>query len=157
MTMISKTYIPAAFGKKPETPNEALLAAAALLEEEGRWGQKDWFRHHNNSMEEYKDDPYCNSWHACADGALQIVTIGLIKSIIHGDYDSHDVVQWYCLMDGAYLLPEDRDQEDITPERLLYCEARDILDEALEGDSVEEFNDSNDRSEVIALLREAAQ
>lgn len=155
-TNIYKAYIPPTFGKKPETPQEALLSAAALLEEEGRWNQGTWFDHHNPNMDEYRDDPYCNSWSACADGALQIVTIGLAKHEAFAD-----VVIWDSLTDGAYLEPYERD-ESVKPEMKLYSEAKDLLTNAIRNttkndyEEVVSFNDNNDRDSIVSLMRSAA-
>ena len=71
-------YLPPGIDRAPQTPSEALGAAAAVLEEEGRWVQSTWYDHHDTSHPDYQDNPFCNGWSACAEGALQVVTIGAI-------------------------------------------------------------------------------
>ena len=150
--METKTYIPAAFGKAPETSTEALLSAAALLEEEGRWRQCAWFKHDDPSMEEYKDDPFCNGWQACADGALQIVTVGLIKK---------SSTTWDTF-DYAYVYSEERENHGIDTQRKIYSEARDRMTSVIKDrnmgsiSGIETYNDCHSRDEVVALLREVA-
>lgn len=150
--MTRKIYIPEAFGKSPENSTEALLAAAALLEEEGRWRQCTWFTHDDPNMQEYKDDPFCNGWQACADGALQIVTVGLSKEDEDALWD----------VDGnAYVYAQERLSPWVSEHQRIYSEARDRMTAVIRirypiSGSVETFNDCHDRDEVIALLREVA-
>lgn len=146
-------YIPPSFGRSPETAQDVLLSAAALLEEEGRWTQCIWYNHLDQSADEYSDDPYCNGWAACADGALQIVSIGLYKIKHH--------TSWITLTDDAYVRVGNRN--NITNKRRIYSEARDLFQKKLEEKypgkygGVEDYNDNVDsRDDVISLMKEAA-
>lgn len=86
-----KVYIPPTFGRPVENASDALESAAALLQEEGRWTKSNWYSHHDPSMEEYKDDPFCNGWASCAEGALMIVTGGMVKYCLTESYEDDDL------------------------------------------------------------------
>lgn len=77
--LAQKVYVPPTFGKNVKSASDALESAACLLEEEGRFMKSNWYLHNDTSMDEYKDDPYCNGWGSCAEGALMLVTGGMIK------------------------------------------------------------------------------
>jgi len=151
MTNISKSYVPAAFGHEPATTAEVLEAAACLLEEEGRWAKNVWFHHHNPMDDEYIDNPFCNGWSACADGALQLVSIGVFRRT--------DEPVWFSSAAYATYLDDDdnRDRRD------LYHDAHRILCRTIEkrtGEwgAVTRFNDakSTTREMVVETIRAAA-
>lgn len=83
-----RTYLPEGHSP-PKTPQQAILAAHALLSEEGRWAQGEWFKNPARIMTpyEFQDNPYCNSWRACMMGAVRIVTVGLSKKQFFPDSD----------------------------------------------------------------------
>jgi hypothetical protein len=154
-----KVYVPPAYGKRPKNPTQALEAAAALLEEEGRWRQGEWYSHDNPTMKEYADDPYCNGWGACADGALRIVTTGLLR-----DHDVNldlDVETCWTMFEREYLYPEDRGNK--TDPLVIYSAARDrvqhiLLVEYGYRSNLEEWNDEKaTREMVIDLFHLAAK
>lgn len=61
----------------PTTALEALKAARELLAEEGRWVSGHWFQ--NAHPEVDPEDPFCNSWAVCAQGAIGVVTVGAVR------------------------------------------------------------------------------
>lgn len=67
-------YVPA-YGQPAETVVEALTYARDLLLEEGRWTKQHDFRNPENKAG--VDTPFCNSWSACARGAVWVCTAGM--------------------------------------------------------------------------------
>lgn len=61
----------------PRTVVQALRNAKAILEREGAWMTGTWFK--NEHPEVNPEDPFCNSWAVCAEGAVGIATLGVIK------------------------------------------------------------------------------
>lgn len=149
-----KPYVPAAYGKTPETPSEVLEAAACVLEEEGRWAQGTWFKHHDPTHEEYKENPYCNGWSACADGALQVVTTGAYRR----PYLSAAAPFWFVSgISPAYL-----DDDNGRKAYALYTDAVDIADRYLNTQGVGGLISLNDRpsttrTTMVETLRAAAE
>lgn len=150
-------YVPDGFEGSPTTVADALDRTAALLDEEGRWTRGEWFRQDNRDDPRYREDPFCDGWSCCAEGALRLVTVG---------------VRW-----GKFTwIIDNRDVNDSD----LYEEARRTLLETineLHGESsgshyrftpggprypgfahVPSFNDhyAPDRSTVVAAVRAAA-
>lgn len=76
----SLVYVPEGHEGLPATVADVLERSAALLDEEGRWTRCTWLRATNMEHPDYREDPYCNGWSACADGALRLVTAGVIWS-----------------------------------------------------------------------------
>lgn len=145
--LISKRYVPPAFGREPTTPAEALEAAACVLEEEGRWVQSEWFHHRDPDNAEYADNPFCNGWSACADGALQLVTIGAFRR-------REAFEGWFISSVYGYYFndPEGRKHYE------LYRQAREVIDRSVHT-GLTRFNDTlhRTREEVVAALREGAK
>lgn len=72
-----RPYIPEGYDGEPVDEVDALKRARALLAEEGRWMQGDWFQ--NDHPEVDPEDPFCNDWRACAEGAVLMVTVGAVR------------------------------------------------------------------------------
>lgn len=135
-----RVYVPAAIGKEPTTPREALLSAAALLEEEGRWVQDVFYRNNADKTDEYVDDPWCNGWGTCAVGALQCVTLGVFKCDVPDYSRPFDDVAGNYPTSPKWLTDEDAlsrfvddyappgDWEDLTPAERICVEAHQLLD-----------------------------
>lgn len=90
-----RAYVPEGFEGDVVDDVDALKRAYALLDEEGRWVTGAWFR--NEHPEVDPDDPFCNSWAACVDGALLLVTTG-VRRWRRGD-DRGPTLQlpeWFC-------------------------------------------------------------
>lgn len=174
-TPTTRVYVPPAIGRKPTTPQEALLSAAALLEEEGRWVQGVYYRNAAQGTPEYVDDPYCNGWGTCAIGALQCVTIG-VHQYTGFDYSSsydHQLESWPRL--EKWNTPEDEyapfvdgyyDKDDfaeLSDVERIYVEAHQVLDIETAASTTFEhtigFNDDEHRTreDVIALFHRAAE
>lgn len=60
------------YGKKPRSARQALIQAHAFLAEEGQWIKDEFFR--DGDAQEAYEKAACNSWSACAMGALGLVT-----------------------------------------------------------------------------------
>lgn len=157
---VNERYIPPAFGREPETIADALEAAACVLEEEGRWTQGTWFHHEDPEHPDYNENPYCNGWHACADGALQIVTVGLFRGTADFGNDNGTVRAWLCNA-GAFT-----DCDEIKDRWAYYEAARRVLVDAIgeglppwENVGVVGFNDTGGRTrtEVVDMFRKAAR
>lgn len=145
-------YVPAAYGKTPTTAAEVCDAAACLLEEEGRWLQSNWYFHHDPTLEEYVDNPFCNGWGVCADGALQAVTVGT--------YRRNTWQGWF--MSG--LSPAYPDSDEGRLSYGLYCDALHLAEEHLQVLSggvyraITSWNDEmrRTREDVVGMFRGAA-
>lgn len=155
--LTSKTagpYIPPGFDRPPQVPSEAIAAAAAVIDEEGRWGRNEWFDHHDEQHPDYEQNPYCNGWTVCAEGALQIVTIGAVW--IPGSDDGSGAWDapspYYCSIEG-----------EPSPERELFNNARSYVQKAIGirygyGDShIPRFNDQRGitRDHVLEVFADA--
>lgn len=118
-----KLFLPDGWDKPPETPVEALKAARDLLRDEHKWTKGDWFK--NAHPEHDPEDPFCNSWKVCAEGAIGMVTIGASRL--------NDQFPWDFTCSGA----------DPNASKV-YDEAAALLADALDGDysSVPDFNDA---------------
>lgn len=77
MTVEFKTFLPDGWTAPPDTPLDALRAARDLLRDEHKWTKGDWFQ--NEHPEVDPEDPFCNSWKVCAEGAVAMVTIGACR------------------------------------------------------------------------------
>jgi hypothetical protein len=62
----------------PTTVLEALIAARDLLVDEHRWTKAEWFCNQDPHLN--PNDPFCNSWRVCAQGAINTVTIGMASA-----------------------------------------------------------------------------
>lgn len=85
--------------RTPETPRtvvQALRNGKAILEREGAWMTGTWFK--NEHPEVNPDDPFCNNWQVCAEGAVGIATIGVIKS---ADPRNHAALQSWTFTDNV--------------------------------------------------------
>lgn len=69
-----KAFRPAGFDSEPTTVVEALKQARTVILDEGRWMTGQWFQNEHPGVD--PEDPFCNSWAVCAEGALAIVTVG---------------------------------------------------------------------------------
>lgn len=72
-----KPFIPEGFEGEPVDEVDALKRARAVLEEEGRWIRGDWYQ--NDHPEVDPEDPFCNDWTVCAEGAVLMVTVGAAR------------------------------------------------------------------------------
>lgn len=143
-----RIYLPEGF-EPPTTPKEAILAAHALLEEEGRWVQGSWFDNPAQDVahDEYKDNPFCNSWHACMMGAVGIVTMGLTQQKFSDEGDVHWRLRVLGSREGGAEL---------------YKAVESVLDDLARQKGVPQgavaFNDSEGRTRqnVLDFLAEAA-
>jgi len=159
-----RVYIPPAYGHTPETPSEAIEAAATVLEEEGRWAQKTWFLHKNPLDDEYEDNPFCNGWVTCAQGALQLVTLGVHRQERNPTSACKpDCLSCISIWDapGAYIGITSNSPPG-TP-RDVYQRAMRHINAALaetvgDVDSLPEYNDleHTTREDVVGLFRHAA-
>lgn len=68
-------YVPKGFTGAPVDVVDALKRGRAVLVEEDRWVRSSWFQ--NKHPEVNVQDPFCNSWKVCAEGAVLVVTVGL--------------------------------------------------------------------------------
>jgi hypothetical protein len=68
-------YTPEGYPDPPTTIVETLEQAKTVLVREGTWCRSTWF--YNQHPEVNPDDPFCNSWKVCAEGAVGIVTYGV--------------------------------------------------------------------------------
>lgn len=146
-------YVPAAYGKTPTTSSEVLEAAACVLEEEGRWAQSLWYQHHDPTLEEYVDNPYCNGWSVCADGALQVVSMGAYR-----------VNEWRTGWFLSGLSPAYAANDEGVERYRLYADAVDLVEDHLSASSgrlraLTSFNDEwqTTRGDVVAAMRGAAE
>lgn len=145
-------YVPPAYGKTPTTPAEVLDAAACVLEEEGRWAQQHWYQHHDREHEEFQDNPWCNGWSVCADGALQAVTLGAYR-----------LNEWNAGWFISGLSPAHPDSEDGATRYGLYLQALRLVEQHVSRDGVVRaittFNDNykTTRDDVVTALRDAAK
>lgn len=157
-------YVPAGFDGAPETPSQAVARAGALLAEEGRWATGNWFVHDNPLHPEYADNPYCNGWGACAEGALALVTIGALWVDPREDpCDEGDceVCRGMWQAPSTTLGPAERNNP--TPERVLFTRARSYVEKAIgdlygyERSYIPRFNDrkGGTRSDVLDVFAEA--
>ena len=170
-------YIPETIGKAPTSVSEALLSAAAVLSEEGRWLQDSFYQNYlDPDTPNYKDKPFCNGWAACAIGALQVVTVGVKLRCINDYSKPFDatagewpkVERWTAPEDEyAYLTDTDPDdwggdEKELTDLERIYIRAHQWLDGYTDttgrGRGVMSFNDDcgTTRDDVIRLLTEAA-
>lgn len=107
-------YLPAGYSD-PTNVVEALRAAKAVLEEEGRWCKGDELDAAPQDTDSNATaGPFCGSWQACAVGAVGVVTTGtyLVPNSVGG-------YSWYI-----YSSPAD------SPWRTLYLDAVNALDRA---------------------------
>lgn len=74
----ARTYLPSLFTSPPTTPNEALIMTAVGLREENRWTKNILWDPLNQNDPEYRDDPFCDGWSACALGMLWMVSTGVV-------------------------------------------------------------------------------
>lgn len=86
--LITRRYLPPGIDSAPTTVQEALTAARTLLAEENRWRTSEWFK--NEHPEHDPDDPFCNSWQVCAEGAVALVVVGTFNG--KQLYELHEVV-----------------------------------------------------------------
>jgi hypothetical protein len=95
-----KKFLPEGFETAPTNGLEALRQARQVLVDEGRWMTGDWF--HNEHPEVDPEDPFCNSWAVCAEGAVAVVACGTVHT--HNGWESASSV-----LDGGscYLTPAD--------------------------------------------------
>ena len=70
-------YVPHGFEGPTVDVVDALKRAKAVLVEEDRWVKRSWFL--NEHPEVDPQDPFCNSWKVCAEGAVLVVTIGVVN------------------------------------------------------------------------------
>lgn len=87
-------YVPEGFEGQPVDVVDALKRGkAVLVEEEDRWTKEMWFT--NPHPEVDIQDPFCNSWKVCAEGAVLICTIGIQnESLVEGYYGESGVLPW---------------------------------------------------------------
>lgn len=173
-----RVYVPPAIGAEPTTPREAILSAAALLEEEGRWITGVFYNNKAADTPEYVDDPFCNGWGACAIGALQIVTLGVYRretpdycKPFDNDAGCFPVApHWftdedrYSLFVDGGALPDEWDA--LTPAQRIYVDAHKLLDAAAinarpddETSGIIGLNDDmgTTRDDVLAVFYAAAE
>lgn len=97
-------YVPAGFEGEPTDVVDVLKRARAILVEEDRWATGAWFR--NNHPDVNPQDPFCNSWKVCAEGAVGIAALGVrtakgvgcqcsgCQKIEKGRLWAHDLTVW---------------------------------------------------------------
>lgn len=91
-------YVPEGFeGETVDVVDALKRGRAVLVEEAERWTTGTWFR--NDHPEVDIQDPYCNSWKVCAEGAVAIVTVGLHNAPLvkyPGDVEDGREAPWVC-------------------------------------------------------------
>lgn len=156
-----RVYLPDGFDTVPTTPVEALKAARGVLEEEGRWCQGAWYQNEHPDLD--PSDPFCNSWSACAQGAVAVVVYGATCYQGGGSGDGT-----WNILEGAVLGGSESCWSYLrTPdEEALYELANDFLEEAgrliwpeSEGTTVPGYNDDwcKSRKDVLAWFDKAIQ
>lgn len=86
-------FLPEGFTQQATTVVEALKQAKGVLLDEHRWNQGHWFE--NPEPEVDPDNAYCNSWTACAMGAVGVVTVGCFREVEYVDEENKPVwTQW---------------------------------------------------------------
>lgn len=73
-------YVPEGFTGPPVSVADVIRRTAALVHEEGRWATDHWFHHQDQEHADYAENPFCNGWTCCLEGAVQLVTIGLRRT-----------------------------------------------------------------------------
>lgn len=77
MRMELKRWLPDGIEDFPRTALEALVAGRAVLVDERKWTTSEWYSNAHPQVD--PDDPFCNSWTACAEGAVALTTIGATR------------------------------------------------------------------------------
>ena len=72
-----RPYVPEGFEGEPVDEADALRRSRAVLAVEGRWLRGKWYQ--NLHPEVDPEDPFCNDWRVCAEGAVLMVTIGAAR------------------------------------------------------------------------------
>lgn len=124
-------------GIEVRSVSNVLRAARNLLEAEGRWCRANWFKNPHQDVD--PDDPFCNDWQACAEGAVAVVTLGVIRERWTDDG------RWSSWMVPEFLEYEHYDQEKYD----MAVVAVDILrqaGEALTGRAYEGAYSYNDKA-----------
>lgn len=158
-----RPLIPAGFDGYVVDAVDALERAREVLAEEGRWVQQTWFA--NESPMRNPEDPFCNSWKVCAEGAVGIVTIGCSR---HKGWeeDEEQRREWSLEPASGWLF--DMHLIGAPPrEAGIYRQANEWLSKAgaalkptkSPGNSANYFNDYvfNTRTEVLAWFDKAIE
>lgn len=112
-------YLPLGIERYPTSVLEALIAARAVLEEEGRWMQGEWFT--NAHPEVDPEDPFCNAWSVCAEGAVGLVTFGVeLNDYGTGDRTPAELVQ-------AHMMPYVFGYQHAEADSVLYRQTNEAL------------------------------
>jgi hypothetical protein len=151
-------------GEGATTVLEALQFARDLLDEEGRWLSGEWFTNHHPEVN--PQDPFCNSWGVCAQGAIGVATIGAVRG---------KTSKWESSFDH-WRFDETLACRITTPRNDLYTqtvqalvdhlptyviegdeiddETGDWVDQECKFDSIPEWNDHDDRTrdDVLAVF-----
>lgn len=169
-----RVYVPPTFGRPVENAADALESAACLLEEEGRSRKGDWYSHDDLAQRKETDDPYCNGWGSCAEGALMIVTGGMVKCALSDEAMAADVASYRTYLDANDTLWEvDFNSADLGIIAARDQKAVDIYDDAYKAllaeirrqyplrhfDRVYSFNDATDttREDIVRVMRDASK
>ena len=144
-------YVPAGFEGPTVDVVDALKRAKAVLVEEDRWVKRSWFL--NEHPEVDPQDPFCNSWKVCAEGAVLVVTIGVVNEGLVNSGSASS-----CPWHGYDLPPRSYDNLVDSAQQAIYEEAKLFLAEAgmritgVDVSSAWEVNDEifETRDEVLA-------
>ena len=118
-------YVPEGFEGAPVDVVDALKRGRAVLaEEDSRWTRGEWFC--NSHPEVDIQDPFCNSWKVCAEGAVLVVTVGVSNypmtiwedddddlDIADPDFWSEDSPPWEAKPQPTDWTIEDQHQRDL--------------------------------------------
>lgn len=148
-TIEFRPYIPKGFEGAPTTEVDALRRAKAVLVEEERWMTRDWFV--NEHPEVDPEDPFCNNWQVCAEGAVLVVTVGATQARTLGN-------GWSCPLPG-YAISHRFTARDVRPEECgLYARSIGLLFRAGVAkwgehyyDRANEYNDRQCQSRTEAI------
>jgi hypothetical protein len=108
-----RVFVPKGFRSgPPATAKEALQRTRALLRDEERWTTSTWYE--IARPDEDPENPFCDDWKACLDGALIAVTLGAHRKL------TQRVSHWDSTL-GRYVrsiedVPSDEREWDIGPD-----------------------------------------
>jgi hypothetical protein len=170
-----RPYVPKGFGGLPTTAKNALQRARALLKDEARWVKGNWYT--IEDPDEDPENPYCDDWKVCLDGALLAVTVGSKRQLtrVNSRYEEDDSMYGGHYVEYAEDLSGFEREWSIEPDDLrdkpmwpIIKEARKLIVQAAtelyprpsfysEYDDVPGFNDATgtEYPNVMAVLNKA--
>lgn len=122
-----QVFTPEGFEGPPVSAADLLKRGRAILAEEGRWMQGNWFT--NAHPEVDPEDAFCNNWQVCADGAIAIASYGVKRRYdsFYNEDTGDQEIKWgpfYALTDPT---------SDLTELDLIVQNARYLLKQASEA------------------------